>query len=99
MDFKELEQKVIFWGAKRGIIRKDNIHKQTLKFFSEAGELADAILEQDRVKTKDGFGDVLVTLIINSYQLDFDLTECLEAAYNEIKDREGKTVDGVFIKD
>jgi hypothetical protein len=26
-------------------------------------------------------------------------TDCLEAAYNEIKNRKGNTVNGVFIKD
>lgn len=31
--------------------------------------------------------------------LDLDLTECANIAWNEIKDRTGKTVDGTFLKD
>ena len=31
--------------------------------------------------------------------LGLDLTECANIAWNEIKDRTGKTVDGTFIKD
>ena len=31
-------------------------------------------------------------------KLDLDLTECANLAWNEIKDRKGNTIDGVFIK-
>ena len=47
----------------------------------------------------DGLGDVLVVLIGLSMQLGLDLTECLEVSYNEIKDRKGKLVNGVFVKE
>lgn len=33
-----------------------------------------------------------------SYKLKLDLVECANIAWNEIKDRKGKTVDGTFIK-
>lgn len=48
---------------------------------------------------KDAFGDTLVTLIILAGQNGLRLEESLEYAYNEIKDRTGKTVNGTFIKD
>ena len=47
----------------------------------------------------DGLGDTLVTLIILAAQYGLDLPKCLEYAYNEIKNRTGKTVGGTFIKD
>jgi hypothetical protein len=47
----------------------------------------------------DGIGDTFVTLIILSYQMGLNPTECLEVAYTEIKNRKGNTVNGVFIKD
>jgi len=31
--------------------------------------------------------------------LDLDLTECVNLAYNEIKDRKGQTINGTFIKE
>lgn len=34
-----------------------------------------------------------------SIELNHELTECANLAYNEIKDRTGKTVDGTFIKE
>ena len=46
----------------------------------------------------DGIGDTFVTLIILSQQLGLDPKECLEMAYNVIKGRSGKTVNGVFVK-
>jgi len=42
---------------------------------------------------------MFVTLIILAYQLRLDPTKCLEHAWNEIKDRKGKTENGVFIKE
>ena len=44
-------------------------------------------------------GDILVTLIILSAQLDIDLVECLEMAYQKISKRKGKTIDGLFVKE
>lgn len=34
-----------------------------------------------------------------SKALDYDFTECFEIAYNEIKDREGRWVEGSFVKE
>ena len=48
---------------------------------------------------KDGIGDTIVTLIILAAQNNLKIKDCLEYAYNEIKDRTGKTVNGTFIKD
>ena len=63
-------------------------------------------LEEYRIKDKaihnelvDGLGDTLVTLIILAAQYGLELENCLEYAYNEIKNRTGKTVGGTFIKD
>ena len=47
---------------------------------------------------RDGIGDVVVTLIILAMQNDMDLYECLNFAYDEIKGRTGKMVNGVFVK-
>lgn len=33
------------------------------------------------------------------FELHFDLTDCANIAWNEIKDRKGKTENGTFIKD
>jgi len=48
---------------------------------------------------KDAIGDIMVTLIIQCKMQGMDLQDCLESAYNVIKNRTGKMVDGVFVKD
>jgi len=96
--FKELSGSVIDWAKQRELLSPENAKSQYLKFIEESGELAWGILKADATETEDAFGDVLVTLIILSEQLGYNLERCLQTAYNEIKSREGKTVNGTFIK-
>lgn len=99
MTFEDLKKDVLQWGLDRNIIVPQNQLKQALKMVSEVGELCDAIIKKDEEKQIDGIGDVLVTVIILSEQLGYDPVKCLEVAYNEIKNRTGKTINGTFIKD
>ena len=95
----ELEEKIVEWALIRGITDPENAPKQMLKVMEEVGELAGAIAKGNEDATIDAIGDVLVTIIILSYQLELNPWECLETAYDEIKNRKGKTIDGVFIKE
>jgi len=100
MSFSSLELEVIRWSEDRGIIQNSDSKTQLLKAFSEMGELADAVNKADTPAIIDGLGDVLVCLINVAALEDLDLTRCLAAAYNEIKDRKGYlNAAGVFIKD
>ena len=47
----------------------------------------------------DAIGDILVVLINIAERRGVTLEQCLEHAYNDIKDRKGKMVDGVFVKE
>lgn len=49
-------------------------------------------------KMKTEMGDIIVTLVILCKDLGIDTMECLEMAYNKIKDRQGKTINGMFYK-
>jgi len=99
MTLNELEIKVSNWAFNKGILEKENAPKQMLKVMEEVGETAGALLKGNEEELKDGIGDSFVTLIILAKQLGYTPAECLQAAYNQIKDRTGKTVDGVFVKD
>jgi NTP pyrophosphatase (non-canonical NTP hydrolase) len=99
MSFDELSDNVIGWAADKGILEKENAPKQLLKVLEEVGETAGSLLKSNEEGIKDGIGDSFVTLIILSKQLGLTPQECLEAAWNEIKDRKGKTQGGVFVKD
>lgn len=97
--FDILILKVKSWAAEKSLLKIENAPKQIMKVNEEFGELCSAILRGYSKETKDGFGDVFITIIILCFQLDLDPTECLEFAWNEIKNRTGKTVNGNFIKD
>lgn len=99
MNFEELQEFVIDWGYERNIVNAKNTPKQFMKVTEELGELAEGINKDNQGQIKDSLGDILVTLIILSKDLDVDLLDCLRGAYDVIKDRTGKTVNGVFVKE
>lgn len=101
MTFEELHEAVIQWANDRNMIKQDKLTalSQLAKVTEEHGELSAGINKKDEEKIKDSLGDSLVTLIILAQDLNFDLLDCLRGAYDVIKDRTGKTVDGVFVKE
>ena len=99
MTFEKLKKEVLHWGKEKGILKPENQLKQMGKMVSEVGELCDAIIKENADDQCDAIGDTLVTIIILSQQLGYDPVKCLEVAYNEIKNRTGKTINGTFIKD
>lgn len=98
--YAAVESDVIRWSEARKIIPNSTPATQLLKAFSEMGELADATTKGNREDAMDGVGDVVVCLINYCALQDFNLVDCLELAYNEIKDRKGTLLpSGVFVKD
>jgi len=97
--FNDLEIKVRNWAISKGIDKAENAPKQMLKVMEEVGETAGALLKNKEDEIKDGIGDSFVTLIILCQQLGYSPTECLQLAYNEIENRKGKTINGVFVKE
>lgn len=95
----ELIENVENWADDKGLLRPESTLPQCLKVVEEVGELAKATLKKDEAGIKDGIGDAVVTLIILARQNGTTVGECLEIAYNEIKDRKGKMVGGSFIKE
>ena len=105
--FEELENNVIDWGNRKGILgdifeHKDLVErreKQLLKFSEESEEMIDEVHGGDVDRVRDEMGDVLVTLAIQANLWGLSLTECLDEAYNKINVRTGHMIDGVFVKD
>jgi len=92
-----LVEQVQQWSIDKNL-HNGNSDRQALKFYEEAGEVAAALSRGQMDALKDGIGDTVVTLIILAQQHDMTLQECLQYAYDEIKDRTGRTVNGTFIK-
>lgn len=93
-----LIQQVEQWSMDKNL-HKANPDRQALKFYEEAGEVAAALSRDDKEALKDGIGDTVVTLIILAQQHGMTLERCLQYAYDEIKDRKGKTINGTFVKE
>lgn len=87
------------WAEERNLIQGSNPQAQMLKLTEEVGELAGAIAKNKTIEAVDAIGDCIVVLTILSAQLNLDLETCIRHAYEQIKDRKGKMVDGVFIKE
>ena len=68
-----------------------------MKLIQEVGELSDSVCKQQDIR--DDVGDIMVILINIVERAGISLDECLDVAYDDIKDRKGKMVDGIFIKD
>lgn len=94
----ELINAVKQWGDDR------NLHDPVMQYAKvneEIGEIAHELTRGHLNTTEmaDAIGDSAVTLIILANILGLDFVDCLNQAYNEIKDRTGKTEKGTFIKD
>lgn len=98
--YREVEIDVIRWAEARKIIPNATPQSQFLKAVAEMGELADAVNKRDMDGIRDGVGDTLVCLINMCALLDIDVVDCLQLAYDEIKDRKGTLLpSGVFVKE
>lgn len=97
MNLLELEIIIGQWHQDRNLINGSTDKDQYMKLIQEAGELSDNICKGKDIK--DDIGDIIVVLINIVKRNDLSLTECLQVAYNDIKDRKGIMCEGVFIKE
>lgn len=90
--------KIRDWATQRNLHTADP-SKQMVKLVEEIGELASGIAKHNQELIIDSLGDAYVVLTIMAMQLGVKIEDCIDSAYNEIKDRKGKLVNGVFIKE
>ena len=86
------------WANERGIYDKGNSHTQYVKLMEEAGELAAALLNNDKPEIVDAIGDMVVVLTNLAKLEGFDIENCVDSAYNEIANRTGVMHNGTFVK-
>lgn len=92
-----LIEKTKQWHRARNLIEGSDDKTQFAKLIQECGELSDNICKGKDVR--DDIGDILVVLINIAERNGFALEECLSVAYDDIKHRKGRMVDGVFVKE
>ncbi len=91
--------KIVDWAEARNLVKGATRQAQMLKMTEEIGELAGGIARGKEDVVMDSIGDCLVVLTILAEQSGLTLQQCTEAAYDEIKDRTGRMIDGVFVRD
>jgi NTP pyrophosphatase (non-canonical NTP hydrolase) len=91
--------KILHWAAEKGILDKGNAQTQLIKLVEEQGELAEAILKDNKEEVKDAVGDMIIVLTNLCYFYDLKVEDCVISAYNEIKNRKGKIINKTFVKD
>ena len=97
MSTDELINAVMEWGNKHDL---HDPKAQMNKVTEEIGEIASEVSRNNYGPDfRDAIGDSLVTIIILAAMSGNDPRECLQLAYDTIKDRHGKTVNGTFVKE
>jgi len=92
-----LINKVSEWHHARNLIEGSTSKDQCLKLLQELGELSDSLCKGNDIK--DDIGDMLVVMINICEREGVTLNDCLASAYDDIKDRKGQMIDGVFVKE
>jgi NTP pyrophosphatase (non-canonical NTP hydrolase) len=93
----ELIDNIAQWHHDRNLIEGSDDKSQFAKLIQEAGELSDNICKGKDIA--DDIGDMIVVLINIAERNNLTIEQCLEQAWDDIKDRKGKMVDGVFVKE
>lgn len=93
-----LTERIRNWAIDRNLNNADPT-KQAIKLGEEFGELCAGLARSDDALIEDSLGDMYVVMTILAQQKGLDIGACIESAYNEIKDRKGRMVDGVFVKE
>lgn len=90
---------IALWAEQRNIIKGGTPRAQMVKLMEETGELAGGIAKGKVNVIEDSIGDCVVVLTIIAEQHGLTIETCIEKAYNEIRDRKGKMINGVFVKE
>ena len=91
--------KIRDWAKDRNLYQKGDSKTQYVKLMEEAGELAQALLKQNKPEIKDAIGDMVIVLANLSELEGFKIEDCINESFNVISKRTGKMVNGTFVKD
>lgn len=97
-DINDLTVRIYNWFDEKGL--NDPI-MQFAKLNEEVGEMAHELTRgrKDTAAMKDSVGDVFITLVGMSHHLNLDISECINMAYQAIRNRKGKVIEGSFVKE
>ena len=98
MKLKHEFEPIIDWAIEKGITKNATAETQFIKLQEEIGELAIGILKKNKDEIQDAIGDCVVVLTILAHMNGMTIEHCINSAYEIIKDRKGKMINGTFVK-
>lgn len=98
MELKNEFEPIRNWAKQRGLYEKGDPKTQCLKLQEEVGELSRALLKQDHGEVIDAIGDIVIVLTNLSELAETRIEDCINSAYEVIKNRKGEMKNGTFIK-
>lgn len=111
-NFEELKKLIEQWAKDKALLHAENTDKQFMKFIEEVFEFKteydifwhevrrQGSISKNSVKPLImEMGDIFIALIILCNQIGIEPIKCIDMAYEKIKCRTGKTINGVFVKE
>jgi hypothetical protein len=98
-DYKHIGMRlrdIATWHANRNLLDGSNDKTQFMKLIQEVGELSDSLCKGKDIR--DDVGDIMVVLVNICIRNNVSFISCLDAAYNDIKDRKGIMYNNIFVK-
>ena len=87
------------WASNKGIYSDGDTKTQFIKLQEETGELARAILKNDKAEFIDAIGDAVVVLTNLAALEGLKIEDCITSAYEVIASRKGSMINGTFVKE
>lgn len=90
--------KIREWGELRKLYSESTAPVQYRVFMEEVGELGEAMITNEENEVRDAIGDCIVVLTHIAKFYGFTTEECIEYAYEQIKNRRGLFIRRKFTK-
>jgi NTP pyrophosphatase (non-canonical NTP hydrolase) len=98
-EYQNIYDLIRLWADERGIYRNGDTKTQYVKLLEESGELARAILKNDKPEFIDAIGDMVVVLTNLAALEGLKIEDCVTSAYDVIASRKGNMINGTFVKE
>ena len=80
------------WADQKGILSEGDPKTQLIKLMEELGELSEAVLKNDAI------GDSVIVLTGLAAMCQLCIEDCIEDSFAIVSKRNGKMINGTFVK-
>ena len=86
------------WADQKGILSEGDPKTQLIKLMEEIGELSEAVLKNDKEEISDAIGDSVIVLTGLAAMCQLCIEDCIEDSFAIVSKRNGKMINGTFVK-